>query len=195
MALSDKTKRWLAKNAGVSLKGRTAVVTGANSGVGYKTAETLAYLGAEYPGSGFSVAELDLADFSSVDAFADGIKARGDDIDIFVNNAGAFRHPGEKTKQGFDLVMGTNYLGVYYLTEKLLPYLSSLPHEVAYINTVSLVHKYARTDCGDFRCDNKGGALAVYAASKLCLAKYSYYLSEKTAAGTCAFSWITRGSR
>ena len=43
MALSDKTKRWLAKNAGVSLKGRTAVVTGANSGVGYKTAETLAY--------------------------------------------------------------------------------------------------------------------------------------------------------
>ena len=61
-----------------------------------------------------------LSDLDSVDAFVDGLKADAVDIDAFVNNAGAFRHPDEKTKQGFDLVLGVNYLGVYRLSEKLL---------------------------------------------------------------------------
>ena len=115
MSLTAKTRRWLGKNADISLKGKTAVVTGANSGVGYKTAETLLYLGASvilacrnpqkakaaqealaagYPDSEVSVLALDLADFSSIDAFVSEIKARGVDIDVFVNNAGVFHQPG-----------------------------------------------------------------------------------------------------
>ena len=47
MSLTDKTKHWLAENADISLKGKTAVVTGSNSGVGFKTAEILLYLGAK----------------------------------------------------------------------------------------------------------------------------------------------------
>ena len=47
MSLSSNTKEWLRRNAGISLKGKTVVVTGANSGVGYKTAETMLYLGAD----------------------------------------------------------------------------------------------------------------------------------------------------
>lgn len=198
MSLTENTRKWLGKNAGISLKGKTVVVTGANSGMGYKTAETMLYLGADvilacrnpqradearqklvagYPGSNVSTMELDLADFSSIDAFARQIKER--DIDVFVNNAGVFHQPGKKTKQGFDLVIGTNYIGVYYLTERLLPYLSSLPHEVTYINTISLVHKIAKIEYEDFYYTKRYRPLPVYSRSKLCLAKYTYYKAKE----------------
>lgn len=171
MSLTDKTKRWLKANANISLAGKTVVVTGANSGVGFKEAETMLYLGAdvllacrnmqranearnslaaEYPQSSVSVMALDIADFSSIDAFVERIRRDAIDIDVFVNNAGVFHQPGKKTKDGFDLVIGTNYIGVYYLTEKLMPHLQALPHEVSYINTVSLIHKIANVDYGDF---------------------------------------------
>ena len=200
MSLSDKTKKWLKCNTDISLKGKTAVVTGANSGIGYKTAETLLYLGAdvilacrnsekaekakntlaaEYTKSNVSVMQLDIADFSSINSFSAEIDEKGVDIDIFVNNAGVFRHPGEKTKDGFELVIGTNYLGVYYLTEKLFPYLSALPHEVTYINTVSLIHKFATVEYNDFYYSKKYNSLSAYARSKLCLAKYSYYKAKE----------------
>ena len=194
--LALKTKRWLDKNVRIFPKGKTVIITGANSGVGCKTAEIMAYLGAnvilacrneqkancaretlaaEYPESVISVLQLDLADLSSIDAFVEQIKVKGIDVDVFVNNAGVFHQPGKKTKDGFELVMGTNYLGVYYLTEKLMPYLTSLPHEVTYINTVSLIHKVARIDYDDFFCTKRYRNLAVYARSKLCLAKYTYH--------------------
>ena len=200
MSLTDKTKRWLKKNADISLRGKTVVVTGANSGVGFKTAETMLYLGADvilacrnmqradaardalaagYPESSVEVMPLDLADFASIDAFVEQIKGR--DIHVFVNNAGVFHHPGKKTKHGFDLVLGTNYLGTYYLTEMLLPYLTSLQHEVTYINTISLVHKIGTVDYDDFFCSKNYRPVRIYARSKICLAKYTYYLANKMA--------------
>lgn len=200
MSLSSNTKEWLGRNAGISLKGKTVVVTGANSGVGYKTAETMLYLGAdvilacrnlqkaaaarsaleaEYPGSSVCVMELDLADLSSIDAFVSRIEEQGTDIDVFVNNAGAFHQPGKKTKDGFDLVMGTNYFGVYHLTEGLLEYLLTLPHEVTYINTVSLIVKFAKIRYEDFYCSGIRRPLPVYSRSKLCLAKYTYHTAKK----------------
>ena len=200
MSLTAKTRSWLGKNVDIVLKGKTAVVTGANSGVGYKIAETLLYLGAnvilacwnpqrakaaqdalaaEYPDSEVSVLTLDLADFSSIDAFVSAMEGQGIDIDVFVNNAGVFHQPGKKTRDGFELVIGTNYIGVYYLTERLLPYLSSLPHDVIYINTISLVHRIARIDYEDFYYTNGYRPLPVYSRSKLCLAKYSWYTAKK----------------
>ena len=175
-------------------------MTGSNSGVGYKTAETMLYLGADvilacrnmqracdaqkslsagYPGSHISVLELDLADFSSIDAFVEKIREKKIDIDVFVNNAGVFHQPGKKTRDGFDLVIGTNYFGVYYLTEKLLPYLTSLPHKVTYINTISLAHRFAKLDYKDFYHSRKYNALSVYSISKLCLGKYSFFTAKK----------------
>lgn len=200
MSLTTRTKNWLKKNAGISLKGKTVVVTGSNSGVGFKTAETMLYLGAdvilacrnpkrandarstlaaEYPESDISVMALDLADFSSIDAFVKKIKEQGTDIDIFVNNAGVFHQPGKQTKDGFELVIGTNYYGVYYLTENLLPYLLSLPHKVIYINTISLIHKFAKIKYQDFYYTKKYRDLSVYASSKLCLAKYTYHTAKR----------------
>ena len=195
-----KTRTWLKKNADISLRGKTVVVTGANSGVGYKTAETMLYLGArvilacrnpekadaarsaleaEYPESEITVLKLDLADLSAIDAFVARIRAQAIDIDVFVNNAGVLHPPVKQTKDRFELVIGTNYIGVYYLTEKLIPYLSTLPHEVTYINTISLLHKFVKIDYDDFYCQKRYRTIRAYGRSKICLAKYTYHKAKE----------------
>ena len=198
MALKEKTKKWFNK-LNISFEGKTVLVTGSNSGVGFKTAEEALFLGAkiimacrnqekaeaareellkDYPDSSIYFMQLDLSDFSSIDAFAKNIIDHKIDIDIFVNNAGTFHRPGT-TKDGLENVLGINYFAVYYLSEKLLPYLKTLPHKAVYCNTISVVHKFAKLDYEDFYYTKKYEHFAVYARSKLSLAKYSYELSER----------------
>ena len=201
MGLSDKTKNWIKNNCEVSLNGKTVVITGANSGVGFKTAETALYLGAkvvmacrsekkalnaaaellgEYPGASVTFMKLDLADLSSIDAFVTELREKIVDTYAFVNNAGIFHQPGKTTADGFELVIGTNYVGVYRLSEKLLPYLATLPHEVRYINTISLIHKFAgKIDYSDFWLEKRYRNLSAYSRSKLCLAKYTFELAKR----------------
>ena len=204
MSLTDKTKRWLKENCNISLKGKTILVTGANSGVGFKTAEISAYLGADVilacrsmerakearmklmsdnPEASISAMHLDLARLSSIEAFCEELVSNKVDIDVFVNNAGAFRQPGKKTADGFDLVIGTNYIGTYYLSELILPYLSSLTHEVVYFNTISIIHKIATVDYTDFYYERGKHyrTFPVYARSKLCLARYTYAQAKRYA--------------
>ena len=191
MGLSKRTVKFINKKCGGSLAGKTVLITGANGGVGFKTAETMLYLGArlimacrdlkkaesagssllaDYPDAQISVMQLDMADFASIDEFAERLP----DVDVFINNAGVFHRPGELTKDGFDLVMGTNYMGVFYLGEKVLPKLEKCGHDVTYINTISIVHKVAKVDFSRFY-DSKGS----YPRSKLCLTRYSEYLAAK----------------
>lgn len=200
MALTDRTKKWLDKNHVPDMAEKTVLITGANSGVGYKSAEIALYLGArvimacrnadkaqkarrellsQYPGANITVMRLDLADFDSIDAFAARLRQEQTDIHVFLNNAGVFRKPGKTTAQGYELVMGTNYLGVYRLSEGVLPYLKTLPHEVLYINTVSLIHKAAKTDYGDFFCQKRYGNFKIYARSKLYLARLTYHMAKR----------------
>ena len=204
MSLTEKTKNWLNKNCNISLKGKTVLVTGANSGVGFKMAEITVYLGADvilacrnkgraeqarlellrdYPDAAVSVMHLDLASLSSIEEFAAELISKKVKIDAFVNNAGVFRQPGKKTADGFDLVIGTNYIGTYYLSERLLPYLSALPHDVVYVNTISIIHKIATVDYEDFYYDQEKRyrTFPVYARSKLCLAKYTYAQARRYA--------------
>ena len=201
MSLSAKTEKWLSANCGRSMRGKTVAITGANSGVGFKMAETMVYLGAkvimacrdlkkasaakadllrDHPGADIDILRLDLADFASIDSFVKALADEGRDIDVFVNNAGVFHHPGEKTADGLELVIGTNYVGVFRLTEELLPYLAGLPHEVVYVNTGSMIHKIApEIDYGDFYYAKHYRNLPVYARSKLCVARYTYALAKK----------------
>ncbi|MBO4569698.1 MAG: SDR family NAD(P)-dependent oxidoreductase [Clostridia bacterium] len=200
MSLKKKTIKWLNKNA-TSLSDKTILITGANSGIGFKTAEVCLFLGArvimacrnkeraeeakkalinEYPQADISILTLDLASFSSIDAFANEIIENKIDINIFVNNAGVFHRPGKKTANGLEEVIGVNYFGVYYLAKKLLPYFESLDHEVDFVTTISMIYKFAKKiNYNDFFYDKKYKNIAVYARSKLCLAKLSYYLSQK----------------
>ncbi|WP_327186888.1 oxidoreductase [Streptomyces sp. NBC_01334] len=117
--------------------GRTAVVTGANSGLGLATVEALARAGAHVvlavrdprrgeaaaaavPGS-VEVRRLDLADLSSVREFAAGWRG---DLDLLINNAGVMNVPEGRTEDGFETQFGTNHLGHFALTNLLLPHIT-----------------------------------------------------------------------
>jgi len=116
------------------LSGRTAIVTGATSGLGTETARGLAGAGARVvfavrdPEKGRMVAEgiegetevmtLDLADLASVRAFAEGVTF---DVDLLINNAGIMAVPEGRTADGFESQFGTNHLGHFELTRLLLP--------------------------------------------------------------------------
>ena len=199
MSLSPKTVRWLTANGPASLQGKTVVITGANSGVGFKTAEVAAFLGAgvilacrnadkaeaarrtllaDYPAADVRIMTLDLADLGSIARFAAALEEV--DVDAFVHNAGVFHLPGQKTADGFDRVMGTNYLGVYALTEATLPHMLALPHEVRLIHTISLVHRFAKPVDDPLATEGQSD-MALYASSKLCLARYSYALAARCA--------------
>jgi NAD(P)-dependent dehydrogenase (short-subunit alcohol dehydrogenase family) len=141
--LHDGT-RWAAA-AIPSQTGRTAVVTGANSGVGFETALALAKAGgtvvvasrsavkgeaaasqiqAAAPGAGVAFELLDLASLASVGAFAERLGRRHDRLDLLVNNAGVMEIPRrETTADGFELQFGVNHLGHFALTLHLAPLL------------------------------------------------------------------------
>jgi NAD(P)-dependent dehydrogenase (short-subunit alcohol dehydrogenase family) len=127
------SSRWTAADI-PSQTGRTAVVTGATSGLGLATARALAAAGAhvvlavrdttrgaavaaDLPGS-TEVRRLDLADLASVREFAAGWTG---DLDLLVNNAGIMNVPVGLTVDGFELQFGTNHLGHFALTNLLLP--------------------------------------------------------------------------
>jgi len=139
--------RWTSERIG-ELKGKRIVITGANHGIGYVAAATLASKGAEmviavrntekgewaaarirekHPDASVEVMHLDLADLESVRQFADGFAARYDRLDVLINNAGVMIPPYNKTRNGFELQFGTNHLGHFALTAHLLPVLIATP--------------------------------------------------------------------
>jgi len=125
--------------------GKLAVVTGANSGTGKETTRRLADAGARvvlavrtiakgeqaraeilgrHPHAQLEVRRIDLADLASVQEFADRLIAGGTPLDLLVNNAGVMAPPARMTTaDGFELQMGSNYLGPFALTIRLLPLL------------------------------------------------------------------------
>jgi len=135
--------QWTANDV-PSQAGRLAVVTG-TGGIGYETALVLAQHGAEVilagrnerkgreaihkllalaPGARVRFELLDLADLSSVDAFSKQLLAQDRPVDLLVNNAGVMTPPSRRTTvDGFELQFGTNYLGHFALTARLLPLL------------------------------------------------------------------------
>ncbi len=127
------TSKWTPKDL-PSQTGRTVVITGANSGIGLAAARELGRAGAHVvlavrdEGRGRAAADsipgdtevrrLDLADLSSVHAFADGFEG---DVDVLINNPGVMAVPQSKTADGFEMQIGTNHLGHFALANRLLP--------------------------------------------------------------------------
>ncbi|MEU2625001.1 oxidoreductase [Streptomyces sp. NPDC007157] len=134
--MAKKTGTWNASDL-PDLSGRTAVVTGANSGIGFTAADALARAGARVvfavrdPERGRTAAarvngstevrRLDLADLASVREFAAGWDGP---LDLLINNAGVMMLPEQSTKDGFEMQFGTNHLGHFALTNLLLPHLT-----------------------------------------------------------------------
>ena len=168
-------------------QGRTVLITGANSGLGLRSAEALAAHGARVllacrnpdkaavaleavkavaTGAPPEVIALDLADLDSVRAAADDVTERVDALDVLMNNAGIMAVPRGATKQGFELQLGTNHLGHFALTGLLLPTLlrSSAPRV---ITTSSQAHRTGRMRWNDLQWTSGYERWRAYGQSKL----------------------------
>ncbi|RKN10893.1 oxidoreductase [Streptomyces radicis] len=197
MPKNEKTPRW---NAGdiPDLTGRTAVVTGANSGLGIATVEALARAGARVvlavrdmargeaaaakvagARGALEVRRLDLADLDSVRAFA--ADWRGD-LDLLINNAGVMNISEGATKDGFETQFGTNHLGHFALTNLLLPHLTD-----RVVTVSSGAHRVGRPRI-HFENLNLSGEYSptrAYAQSKLANLLFTLELQRRlTAAGS-----------
>ena len=172
--------------------GRTAVVTGANSGIGLETARGLAGLGARVvlacrsldrarvaehdikstvPGAELETLHLDLADLESVAAFADAFASGGTEnarpLDLLVNNAGVMALPERReTEQGFEMQLGVNVLGHFALTARLLPHLLAAP-EARTVWVSSIAHKDGQIRFDDLQSERAYDPWKAYQQSKL----------------------------
>ena len=163
--------------------GRTFVVTGANSGLGLQTALELARNGAdvvlavrnlvkgrvaqeriaaEAPGARTTLRELDLADLDSVATFAEETEK----VDVLVNNAGVMALPRGQTKQGFELQLGTNHLGHFALTGRLLPRLLA-GDRPRVVTLSSNAHKTGRMNFDNLQGERRYFRWAAYGQAKL----------------------------
>jgi NAD(P)-dependent dehydrogenase (short-subunit alcohol dehydrogenase family) len=176
------------------LSGRTAVVTGANSGIGRAAARELARAGArvvlavrdeekgraaaaEMAGT-VEVRALDLADLASVRAFAGGWEG---DLDVLVDNAGIMAVPQGRTADGFELQFGTNHLGHFALTNLLLPHVTDRVVTVA-----SGAHRMGKIALDDLNWERRSyDRWRAYGQSKLANLLFTLELERRlTAAGS-----------
>jgi NAD(P)-dependent dehydrogenase (short-subunit alcohol dehydrogenase family) len=180
--------------------GRTAVVTGANSGLGLHTTLELARKGArvvmacrnldkgraaekrirsEVPKADLELRALDLADLASVRAFADGLPDPC--IDLLVNNAGVMALPRRETADGFEMHIGTNHLGHFALTGLLLDRLRAAP--AARVVTVSSgAHRIGRMNFDDLQTRKRYFRWTAYGQSKLANLLFAFELQRRAAA-------------
>lgn len=182
------------------LSGRTWVVTGANSGLGLHTAEGLARRGAKVilacrdpergcgaaeriehsvPGAAVQALRLDLADLSSIAEFAERVGAEHDRLHGLVNNAGVMAIPRAETRDGFELQLGTNHLGHFALTGRLLPRLLASPG-ARVVTVTSLMHRIGRIRFDDLMGVRRYDKWLAYGQSKLANLLFSYELDRRT---------------
>ncbi len=183
-----KDHEWTAADM-PDLAGVRAVVTGANSGLGFHTTLELARRGAgvvlavrdeargadaveqvlrQVPVARLEVRALDLADLASVRAFAAGVGE--EPLDLLVNNAGVMAIPHRTTAQGFEMQFGTNHLGHFALTGLLLPALraGSVRGGPARVVTLSsMIHRRGRLDRDDLMGERLYSPWRAYGQSKL----------------------------
>jgi NAD(P)-dependent dehydrogenase (short-subunit alcohol dehydrogenase family) len=181
-------KNWSAQDIPAQ-GGKWAIVTGANSGIGYYTALELARAGAEVtlavrdvtrgeeakqrmsaevPGAKIAVEALDLSSLTSVRAFSDRAAARKRPLDLLVNNAGIMALPTrELTVDGFEKQFGTNHLGHFALTGLVLPLLLASTKGPRVLTVSSSVTLWARIDLANLQSEKRYVPMATYGQSKL----------------------------
>jgi NAD(P)-dependent dehydrogenase (short-subunit alcohol dehydrogenase family) len=181
------------------LTGKIAVVTGANSGIGFAAARALArkratvicacrnrekgsaavrQIAQECPESKAEYAPLDLSDLASVHRFAGEFTGRYDRLDILINNAGIMRPPFGKTVDGFELQYGVNHLGHYALTGRLLNRLTGTSR-ARVVTVSSWGHHLGVIDFDDLNAEKNYDPGRAYAQSKLANLLFTYELQRR----------------
>jgi NAD(P)-dependent dehydrogenase (short-subunit alcohol dehydrogenase family) len=187
-----------------SLAGRVAVVTGANTGLGFETAKALAAHGASVvlavrsldkgeraaaaiaaatPDAGADVAvqRLDLSSLDSVRDAAGELVAAHDRIDLLINNAGVMYTPRSTTADGFELQFGTNHLGHFALTGLVLDRLLAAPGSRV-VTVSSIGHRIrSRIEFDDVAAPRRYSRVAAYGRSKLANLLFTYELQRRLA--------------
>jgi NAD(P)-dependent dehydrogenase (short-subunit alcohol dehydrogenase family) len=214
-------ENWTTKDI-PDLTGKIAIVTGANSGIGYETAKALANKGAIIVmacrnlekaqlaageirlgnrDADLDIIHLDLADLSSVRQFAEIFRSRYETLDLLINNAGVMIPPYTKTVDGFELQFAANHLGHYALTGLLLDRLLATPG-ARVINVSSGAHRMGSgtIDFDNLNAENGYSASGAYAQSKLAnllftleLNRYFKNIGADTIAASAHPGWTVTG--
>ncbi len=170
-----------------SQQGKIAIVTGANTGLGYETALGLANTGmkvimacrnlekaeqakaailSQIPNAELEVMRLDLSKLTSVRAFAKEYRDRHSKLNLLINNAGIMVPPYEQTIDGFESQFSVNYLSHFLLTSLLLDLMPNSA-ESRIVSLSSNAHKFGKINFDDLQSENKYSAIAAYGQSKL----------------------------
>lgn len=190
--------------------GRVAIVTGANTGIGYETARALAESGAhvvlaarseargraamdrlrpERTRGRAEMALLDLASLDSVRAFSREMLTRLTRLDLLINNAGVMAPPQSTTAEGHELQLGVNHLAHFALSGLLLPLIRATPGSRV-VTVSSTAHRFGRVDFDDLDFRRRGyNARAAYGQSKLANLLFTLALQRRfQAAGVDAMA-------
>ncbi|MNB97170.1 Serine 3-dehydrogenase [compost metagenome] len=195
----EKFPKWTAADI-PSQRGRSAVVTG-TGGLGYETALELAKHGSEVilagrdKGKGdeainkirssissakITFEDLDLADLASVHAFGERMNKQRKDLDLLINNAGVMTPPVRRTtKDGFELQLGTNYLGHFALTAHLMPLLIK-GEQPRVIHLSSIAHRNGTIHFDDLQFERRYDASKAYAQSKIAMIMFALELQRRS---------------
>jgi NAD(P)-dependent dehydrogenase (short-subunit alcohol dehydrogenase family) len=179
--------------------GRTAVITGANSGLGLEAARVLAQRGAAVvlacrdlakakdatdqiraaaPGAELSTVRLDLGSLASIREAAEELRAGHDRLDLLINNAGLMMTPHGRTEDGFELQLGTNHLGHFALTGLLLDRMLEVPGSRV-VTVSSNGHRLGRINFGDLQSERRYSRTRAYGQSKLANLLFTYELQDR----------------
>ncbi len=179
--------------------GRTVLITGANSGIGWDAARVLSGRGARvllacrserkgqeaidrilalHPEADLAFLPLDLADLASVEAATDHIRESHDRIDLLINNAGVMATPLQRTAQGFEMQFGVNHLGHFALTVRLMPLLLRTAG-ARIVNVSSTAHRFGHMRFEDPQWEQDYRPWAAYGQSKLANLLFTYELARR----------------
>ena len=193
-------QKWTAEKIS-DQSGKTVIVTGANSGIGYEASAALVRKGAKVimacrsvekgkaaaakieqqnPMGEVILKQLDLADLSSVARFADDFLAEYEQLDILLNNAGVMAVPYRQTADGFEMQFGTNHLGHFALTGRLINILQKTPGSRV-VTVSSFAHMIGKINFDDLNSEKSYQKWLAYGQSKLANILFAYELQRRAA--------------
>ena len=189
-----------------SQKGRVAIVTGSNIGLGYETAIGLAQkemkvvmacrnlakaekakskILKRVPHADLAILQLDLSSLKAVRAFAKSFNTQYDRLDLLINNAGLLAPPHTLTEDGFELQMGVNYFGHFLLTKLLMDKLEATP-DARVVTLSSIAHKKGSINFDDMQSKKDYDPWGAYRQSKLACLIFMFELQRRLEANNCS---------
>ncbi len=195
---SNTSKNWDAKNI-PDLKGKTALITGSNSGLGYYTAKALAKKNCHVilscrtpeksiatknklqkliPQAQLSTIEIEMSDFNKVSSKCDQISNEYDNLDLLINNAGIMHPKKTLNTQGYEIQFAVNHLSHMLLTLKLIPLLEKIKNS-RIVTVTSLAQFFGKVGWKNLKAENYYNKQESYANSKLANIMFALELSQK----------------